>query len=75
VTVNNVQGLAFEISPNFLQSLGGVGDPNQPQCEMNPNDLYLTAISLSSTTWNQSVSSFDAVAIAYEQGSASRQGD
>jgi hypothetical protein len=75
VTVNNIQGLAFEIPPTFLQSLGGAGDPNQPQCKMNPNDLYLTALSLSSTTWNQSVSSFDAVAIAYEKGVVPTVGD
>jgi hypothetical protein len=75
VSVNNIQGLAFEIPPNFLQSLGGAGDPNQPQCKMNPSDLYLTALSLSSPKWNQSVSSFDAVAIAYEKGSALLAGD
>lgn len=75
VTVNNKQGIAFEISPTFLQSLGRTGDPNHPQCKVNLDDLYLTALALSSTDWNQSIPSFDAVAIAYEQGAASRQGD
>jgi TIR domain len=70
VTVNNTQGLAFEISPTFLQSLGRTGDSNQPQCRVDPDDLYLTALALSSTGWNQSIPSFDAVAIAYEQGAA-----
>ena len=75
VTVNNVQGLAFDITPTFVNSVGAAGDPNQPQCKMNTDELYLTSFALSSTTWNQAVPSLDAVAIAYDHAAVQTEGD
>jgi hypothetical protein len=71
MTVNSAQGLAFEIPPVFLQRILEAGRQRNPQCKVTLDDLYLTGLALDSPQWKQSISSLDAVAIAYVQSHSS----
>ena len=65
VSLNGVRGIAFDIPFAFFElNLQGVNE-QKPHCKITLGNLYLKGVSLTAIKWGHSVSTLDAVVIAY----------